>query len=100
MSLELVCAVLVLLAALAVLHRVIVGPTVLDRVMAVNVIGTKTIVLLVLIGFIYGRPSMFLDIALVYALINFIATIAVLRYLEALARRRLEGREAGEEGAS
>lgn len=100
MSLELVCAVLVLLAALAVLHRVIVGPTVLDRVMAVNVIGTKTIVLLVLIGFIYGRPTMFLDIALVYALINFIATIAVLRYLEALARRRLEAREAGEEGVS
>ena len=90
MSLEMVSAVLVLLAALAVLYRVILGPTALDRVMAVNVIGTKTIVLLALIGFIYGRPEMFLDIALVYALINFIATIAVLRYLEGLARRRLE----------
>ena len=90
MSLQLACAVLVLIAALAVLYRVIVGPTALDRVMAVNVIGTKTIVLLALIGFIYGRPGMFLDIALVYALINFIATIAVLRYLEALARRRQE----------
>lgn len=90
MSLQMVCAVLVLIAALAVLYRVIVGPTALDRVMAVNVIGTKTIVLLALIGFIYGRPEMFLDIALVYALINFIATIAVLRYLEGLARRRLE----------
>ena len=90
MSLYMVSAVLVLVAALAVLYRVIVGPTVLDRVMAVNVIGTKTIVLLALIGFIYGRPAMFLDIALVYALINFIATIAVLRYLEGLARRRQE----------
>jgi len=89
-SLYMVSAVLVLVAALAVLYRVIVGPTVLDRVMAVNVIGTKTIVLLALIGFIYGRPAMFLDIALVYALINFIATIAVLRYLEGLARRRQE----------
>jgi len=79
-----------LIAALAVVYRVIIGPTVLDRVMAVNVIGTKTIVLLALIGFYYGRPEMFLDIALVYALINFIATIAVLRYLEALARRRQE----------
>lgn len=90
MSLELVSAVVILLAALAVLYRVIVGPTALDRVMAVNVIGTKTIVLLALIGFIYERPEMFLDIALVYALINFLATIAILRYLEALARRRLE----------
>ena len=90
MTFELVCAALVLVAALAVVYRVIIGPTLMDRIMAVNVIGTKTIVLLVLIGFIYARPAMFLDIALVYALINFIATIAVLRYLEALARRRLE----------
>ena len=98
MTFELVCAGLVLVAALAVVYRVIMGPTLLDRVMAVNVIGTKTIVLLALIGFIYARPAMFLDIALVYALINFIATIAVLRYLEALARRRLE-RSAVEDGA-
>ena len=90
MTLQMVCAVLVLIAALAVLYRVIVGPTALDRVMAVNVIGTKTMVLLALMGFIYGRPEMFLDIVLVYALINFIATIAVLRYLEASARRRQE----------
>lgn len=100
MSLPMVCAVLVLLAALAVLYRVIVGPTVLDRVLAVNVIGIQTIVLLALIGFIYGRPDMFLDIALVYALINFIATIAVLRYLEGLARRRQERSDAEPGGAS
>jgi multicomponent Na+:H+ antiporter subunit F len=50
-------------------------------VLSVNVIGTKTVVLLVLIGFIYGRPH-FLDIALVYAIINFIATLAFLKYIE------------------
>jgi multicomponent Na+:H+ antiporter subunit F len=99
MTFELVCALLVLVAALAVVYRVIVGPTLMDRIMSVNVIGTKTIVLLVLIGFIYARPSMFLDIALAYALINFIATIAVLRYLEALARRRLERAAAAEDDA-
>lgn len=90
MNIQLVCAVLMLFAVLAILYRVITGPTLLDRILGVNVIGTQTIVLLALIGFIYGRPSMFLDIALAYALINFIATLAVLRYLEGLARRRLE----------
>jgi len=89
-TLHLVCAALVLVGVGIVLYRVITGPSLLDRILAVNVIGTKTIVLLSLIGFLYGRPEMFLDIALAYALINFIATIAVLRYLEGLARRRLE----------
>jgi multicomponent Na+:H+ antiporter subunit F len=87
----LVCAIVILLGVLAILYRVIVGPTLLDRLLAVNVIGTKTIVLLCLIGFIYDRPDMFLDIALAYALINFIATIAVLRYLEGLGRGAAEG---------
>ena len=90
MSVELICAILILLGVLAMLPRVIVGPTLMDRVMAVNVIGTKTIVVLALIGFDYGRPGMFLDIALAYALINFIATVAILRYLETLARERYE----------
>lgn len=90
MSLELICAILILLGVLAMLQRVVLGPTLMDRILAVNVIGTKTIVVLALIGFDYGRPSMFLDIALAYALINFIATVAILRYLEALARERYE----------
>jgi len=47
----------------------------------VNTIGTTTIIILVLIGLIYGRP-IFLDIAIVYAMINFIATLAVARYLK------------------
>jgi multicomponent Na+:H+ antiporter subunit F len=74
-------AVLVLIAVLIVLYRAVKGPRIYDRVLAVNVMGTKTVVLLALIGFIYNRPH-FLDIALVYALINFIATIAILKYKE------------------
>ncbi|MFV1958659.1 MAG: monovalent cation/H+ antiporter complex subunit F [Planctomycetota bacterium] len=98
MTLEVACAILVLVGVLAVVYRVIAGPTLPDRILAVNVIGTKTIVVLCLIGFIYDRPAMFLDIALVYALINFVATVAVLRYMEGLARRRGEHEAAGEGG--
>lgn len=65
---------------LLALYRVILGPTVIDRIMGVNVIGTKTTVLLVIIGVIYGRVDMFVDIALAYALLNFIATLAASRY--------------------
>lgn len=96
MTVELACAVLILIGVLAMLYRVIQGPTLLDRILGVNVIGTKTIVVVALIGFIYDRPGMFIDIALAYALINFVATIAVLRYLEALSRRRKD--QAGEGG--
>ncbi len=88
---------IVLVGVLIVLHRVITGPTLQDRILAVNVIGTKTIVLLALVGFVYERPGFFLDIALAYALINFVATLAVLRYLEDRARRK---RTTAEEEAS
>ena len=76
-----IAAIVIVLAAVLVLYRAIRGPRVYDRALAVNVIGTKTVVLLALTGFIYERPH-FLDIALVYALINFIATIAFLKYRE------------------
>ncbi len=72
-------ATAIILAAFLIFYRAIIGPKIYDRVLAVNVIGTKTVVLLALIGFMYERPY-FLDIALVYALINFIATIAFLKY--------------------
>ena len=65
---------------LLTLHRAIHGPTAIDRIMGVNVIGTKTTVLLVIIGTIYQRVDMFVDIALAYALLNFIVTIAASRY--------------------
>ena len=64
------------------LHRVIHGPTAIDRIMGVNVIGTKTTILLVIIGTIYHRVDMFVDIALAYALLNFLVTIAASRYFQ------------------
>ncbi len=77
-----IAAKIIVLAAILVLYRAIKGPRIYDRVLAVNVIGTKTVALLVLIGFIAERPEYFVDIAIVYALINFIATIAFLKYRE------------------
>ena len=63
------------------LTRALLGPTIYDRVLAVNTFGTKTVLLIALLGFLTGRPD-FLDISLVYALINFIGTIAVLKLLK------------------
>jgi multicomponent Na+:H+ antiporter subunit F len=62
------------------LYRAIFGPTVLDRLIGVNAIGSKTVVLLLLIGVLYGRIDMFVDIALAYAFLNFVAVIAASRY--------------------
>ena len=77
-----VAATLALLAAMALaLARALLGPTVYDRVLAVNSFGTKTVLLIAVFGFLTGRPD-FLDISLIYALINFIATIAVLKFLK------------------
>jgi multicomponent Na+:H+ antiporter subunit F len=76
-----IAATVIILAAVLVLYRVIKGPRACDRVLGANVIGTKTVILVALIGYIYERPH-FLDIAIVYALINFIATIAFLKYRE------------------
>jgi len=71
----------VLVAILLFLMRALLGPTTFDRILAVNAIGTKTVVFVALLGFMAGRPD-FLDIALLYALINFIATVAVLKFVE------------------
>jgi len=65
------------------LYRGVVGPTAIDRLMALNVIGTKTTILLVIIGTIFHKVDMFVDIALAYALLNFIATLAAARYFYA-----------------
>ena len=54
------------------------GPSVFDRLLAINLFGTKTVLMIAVLGFLAGRPE-FLDIALVYALINFVTTIAVLK---------------------
>jgi len=73
---------LVLLAAVGlILLRALRGPTTFDRILAVNTMGTKTVVLLAVIEFADGRAD-FLDIALLYALLNFIATVVILKYVE------------------
>ena len=64
-----------------VLVRAVTGPTVYDRILAVNVFGTKTVLLLAIMAFISGRLDV-LDVALAYALINFIGVIAALRFFE------------------
>jgi len=58
--------------------RAIKGPSIYDRILAVNMFGTKTVLIIAVLGFLMGRPE-FMDIALVYALINFVGTIAVLK---------------------
>ncbi len=76
-----IATIVVIFAIMLTLYRLIKGPTIYDRVLAGNAIGSKAVVILVLIGFVYGRPH-FLDLAVVYTLINFVATIAFLKYSE------------------
>lgn len=61
------------------LARAAIGPTVFDRILAVNMFGTKTVLLIAVSGFLMGRPE-WLDLALVYTLVNFTGTLAVLRF--------------------
>ncbi len=64
------------------LYRPVFGPTVVDRMIGVNAIGSKTTVLLILIGLIFHRVDMFVDIALAYAMLNFLAVLAASRYFQ------------------
>lgn len=70
-----------MVGTLLILSRAIMGPTVYDRILAVNAMGTKTVVLVALLGYVNGRTE-FLDLALVYALISFITTVAILKFIE------------------
>jgi len=63
------------------LVRVLKGPTVFDRLLATNAIATKTIVLICLIGFLYGRINMFIDITLAYAILGFIGSLVIAKYV-------------------
>ena len=72
-------ATAILLAMLLAIIRAVWGPTIYDRILAVNVFGTKALLLIAVLGFLTDRPE-FLDIAIVYALINFIATIAIMKF--------------------
>ncbi|MGB1072005.1 MAG: monovalent cation/H+ antiporter complex subunit F [Planctomycetota bacterium] len=80
-SFELITALLILGGAVLALIRAVKGPTTYDRVLAVNVFGTKTVIILALLGYI-GNRSGFLDIAVLYALVNFLGTVALLRFVE------------------
>ncbi len=73
-------AIALLLLMLLSMIRLIGGPTILDRILGGNIIGTKTTTLLLLIGILYGDLAMFVDIAIAYALLNFIATLGATRY--------------------
>lgn len=74
------CVAILVVMAMALL-RAMSAPTVYDRILGVNMFGTKTVLFIAAVGFFMGRPD-FLDIAIVYALINFIGMVAVLRFFE------------------
>lgn len=76
-----VTTIAIMIAMLLALGRALLGPTLYDRILAVNTFGTITVLFIAIFGFLTGRPE-FLDIAMVYALINFITTIAVLKFFE------------------
>lgn len=75
-----VCIAILVVMAIA-LARAFSAPTVYDRILGVNMFGTKTVLFIAAVGYLMGRPD-FLDIAIVYALINFIGMVAVLRFFE------------------
>ncbi|MGB5623609.1 MAG: monovalent cation/H+ antiporter complex subunit F [Gammaproteobacteria bacterium] len=91
-----VATIAILVTMALALIRAVLGPTVYDRVLAVNMFGTKTVLLLSVIAFLGGRPD-FLDLALAYALINFIGVLAMLDFYR---RRPDHGHPNGDRGAT
>ena len=81
-NLFLTSSIIMIMLMLVLVYRIIVGPTIIDRIVAVNVIGTKSIVLLILMGIIFNRIDMFVDIAIGYGLLNFIASLAAAKYFK------------------
>lgn len=77
----LVATLALLVGLLMILVRAVKGPTVYDRILAVNAMGTKTVILVTLLGYVSGRTE-FLDMAIVYTLISFITTIAILKFIQ------------------
>jgi multicomponent Na+:H+ antiporter subunit F len=75
-------SIAILMMVMLCLVRVVKGPGILNRIIASNVIGTKTIAVILLIGFIFEKIDYFIDIAVVYALINFVGTLAFSKYFE------------------
>ena len=89
------CGSALLLFMFMPLYRVVRGPSVLDRILGVNVIGAKTTVIIVIVGTLLGRVEMFVDIALAYALLNFIASLAAARLMQRHGRVDLGSGEGG-----
>jgi multicomponent Na+:H+ antiporter subunit F len=83
----LIASLAILVTMALALVRALLGPSVYDRVLAVNMFGTKTALLLSVVAFLYGRPD-FLDLALAYALINFVGVLAVLQFFQKRAASR------------
>jgi len=77
----LISGIALLVAGAMMLYRAFAGPTVYDRILSLNALGTKTVVLVCVLGFL-STPAMFLDTAIIYALVNFVATIAILKFIE------------------
>ena len=90
-----VAAIAILITLALALARALLGPTIYDRIAAINMFGTKTVLLLAIISFLIDRPD-FLDLALAYALINFIGVLAVLEFF----RKRAQQAEKEKGGAS
>jgi len=78
----LIVSMILAFLVLICLYRGVWGPGFFNRIVAINVIGTKIVVIMLLIGFIYQRVDMFVDISLAYALLNFIGTLTAAKYLE------------------
>ncbi len=85
-SFLLVIAIFIALLTAAAMYRVAVGRTIFDRIIAAGLVGTNGFILLTLIGFIFGRISMFVDLAIAYALLNFVIIIVLGKYFD----RKLE----------
>ena len=84
-------SIAILVTMVLALVRALLGPSVYDRVLAVNVFGTKTVLLLSVMAFLNGRPD-FLDLALAYALINMVGILAVLEFFKSRSSSK-EGAE-------
>ncbi len=93
-----VTSIAILVTMILALIRAMLGPTVFDRVLALNMFGTKTVLLICVVGFLTGRTD-FLDLALLYSLMNFIGMVALLRFSE-YGSFREEGAEIGSSAKS
>ena len=71
----------------ACLYRVAVGKTIFDRIIGAGLVGTNGFILLILIGFIFGRISMFVDLAIAYALLNFVVIIVLGKYFDRMREK-------------